>query len=337
LTKRDCFDKITSNKNEKEFIFMARPLRIEYEGALYHITSRGNEKKEIFKNDTDRRRFLSYLQDIHQRFNIIVHAWCLMNNHYHLLMETPLANLSRSMQKLNSSYTTYYNVKHERVGHLFQGRYKAILIDKDAYLQEVSRYIHLNPVRAKVTANPEKYPWSSYRYYINAGIYPEYLKIGLILEYFSEQQEKARKRYREFVKEGLGESNPFKEISAGCILGNRRFVEEIKDRYVDKKKKQRDLPSLRELNKSAISGEDIINFVERNKDISEKRKAKIKVYFLRKYTGDTLEEISAKLRRRFSPAGVSQSFLRSKRLIQEDREFKKKIERMERKLLNVEV
>ena len=126
---------------------MARSLRIEYPGAYYHITSRGNERKAIFKNKGDRKSFLLYLKSAYLRYGAIVHVFCLMNNHYHLLLETPKGNLSQIMQHINGAYTTYFNVNHKRAGHLFQGRYKAILVDSDAYAGELSRYMHLNPVR----------------------------------------------------------------------------------------------------------------------------------------------------------------------------------------------
>ena len=134
---------------------MARPLRIEYDGALYHITSRGNERKAIFRDDEDRVGFLEALQKVNERFNWICHAYCLMNNHYHLVVETPDGNLSKGMRQLNGVYTQYFNRKHHRVGHIFQGRYKSILIEKESYLLEVSRYVVLNPVRAKAVKKPE--------------------------------------------------------------------------------------------------------------------------------------------------------------------------------------
>ena len=145
---------------------MARPLRIEYPGAYYHITSRGNERKAIFKNNTDRISFLSYLKSAFLRYGATIHVYCLMNNHYHLLLETPKGNLSKIMHHINGAYTTYYNVKHRRAGQLTQGRYKAILVHADTYAGELSRYIHLNPVRAGMVDMPEKYTWSSYQYYM---------------------------------------------------------------------------------------------------------------------------------------------------------------------------
>ena len=143
---------------------MARPLRIEYPGAFYHVTSRGNEQKDIFKSDFDREKFLSYLVSASERYGAEIHAYCLMTNHYHMMLETPLGNLSQIMKHINSSYTSYFNIKHKRVGHLLQGRYKAILVQADAYAAELSRYIHLNPVRAGMVKFPEDYRWTSYRF-----------------------------------------------------------------------------------------------------------------------------------------------------------------------------
>jgi REP element-mobilizing transposase RayT len=134
---------------------MARPLRIEYAGALYHVTSRGNERKDVFKSQRDREKFLSYVESAVVRYGAVVHIWCLMSNHYHLLLETPSGNLSQIMRHINGAYTTYFNVKRKRAGHLFQGRYKAILVEVDAYALELSRYVHLNPVRAKMVIKLE--------------------------------------------------------------------------------------------------------------------------------------------------------------------------------------
>jgi REP element-mobilizing transposase RayT len=142
---------------------MARPLRIEYDGALYHVTSRGNERKAIFKNDSDRTLFLDTLAQVSKRFHWICHAYCLMDNHYHLVVETPDGNLSKGMRQLNGVYTQAYNKRHGRVGHLFQGRFKGILVQKDSHFLEVCRYVVLNPVRARTISHPRLYKWSSYR------------------------------------------------------------------------------------------------------------------------------------------------------------------------------
>ncbi|MCK5545000.1 MAG: transposase, partial [Desulfobulbaceae bacterium] len=141
---------------------MARPLRITFPGAFYHITSRGNEGKVVFKSKRDREKFLEYLESATKRYDALIHAYCLMDNHYHLMVETPSGNLPQIMRHINGAYTTYFNIKRKRSGHLFQGRYKAILVEIDEYAKELSRYIHLNPVRAGMVEKPEAYQWSSY-------------------------------------------------------------------------------------------------------------------------------------------------------------------------------
>lgn len=133
---------------------MARPLRIAFPGAFYHITTRGNERKAVFKSKRDREKFLEYLETATERYNAAIHAYCLIGNHYHILLETPAGNLSQIMHHVNGAYTTYFNVKRARGGHLFQGRYKAILVEKDEYAKELSRYVHLNPVRAEIVETP---------------------------------------------------------------------------------------------------------------------------------------------------------------------------------------
>ena len=145
---------------------MARPLRIEYEGAFYHVTARGNERRKIYFIKTDYGKFKEYLEGAQEKFGYLLHAYVFMTNHYHILIETPNANIGKIMHYINGSYTNYINRKRDRSGHLFQGRYKAILIDRDSYLLELSRYIHLNPVRANIVEKPENYSYSSYRSYI---------------------------------------------------------------------------------------------------------------------------------------------------------------------------
>ena len=147
---------------------MARPLRIEYPGAVYHVTSRGNARQDIYLDDKDRLRFLKIVQQVIDRFNWLCHAYCLMGNHYHLLIETVDPTLSRGMRHLNGVYTQTFNRRHQRVGHVFQGRFKAILVERDAYLLQLSRYVVMNPVRAKMVRAAKDWPWSSYR--VTAGL-----------------------------------------------------------------------------------------------------------------------------------------------------------------------
>jgi putative transposase len=142
---------------------MSRPLRIEFAGGLYHVTSRGDGREAIFLGGEDRRLFLGVLSEVVPDFNWAVHAYCLMDNHYHLLIETPDGNLSKGMRQLNGVYTQRFNRQHGRVGHVFQGRYKAIIVQKESYLLELARYVVLNPVRARMVRSPAEWPWSSYR------------------------------------------------------------------------------------------------------------------------------------------------------------------------------
>ncbi|MEW6682133.1 MAG: transposase [Nitrospirota bacterium] len=154
---------------------MARPLRVQYPGALYHVTARGNERKAIFRTDADREQFLAVLAQAVARYRLRLHAYVLMDNHYHLLLETEEANLSLALRHLNGVYTGYFNRAYDRVGHLFQGRFKAIVVDKTSYLLELSRYIHLNPVRIRQPLALARYPWSSYWAYIGRRAAPAWL------------------------------------------------------------------------------------------------------------------------------------------------------------------
>jgi len=156
---------------------MARPLRLQFEGAVYHITSRGNARQEIFLDDKDRTVFLEVLAEVIGRFGWICHAYCLMSNHYHILIETPEPNLSRGMQLLNGVYTQRFNRYHKRFGHVLQGRYKAILVERESHLLELARYVVLNPVRAKMVSSAKDWPWSSYRAMSGQSDVPEFLHI----------------------------------------------------------------------------------------------------------------------------------------------------------------
>ena len=206
---------------------MARALRAEYEGAFYHVTSRGNDRNRIFFNKTDYTKFKSYLEEGMIKFGYRLHAYVLMTNHYHLLLETPNANLSKIMHYLNSSYTAYINKKRDRSGHLFQGRYKAILIQKENYLLELSRYIHLNPVKAGMVEKPQGYPHSSYKSYTETRD-DEFVYRALILNMMSEKKKLALSKYRNFV-EGVKVDeleNPLKNIYGGFILGSKSFIKQ---------------------------------------------------------------------------------------------------------------
>ncbi len=206
---------------------MSRPLRIGYSGALYHLTLRGNARGEIFLDDTDREVFLDVLAFVVERFGWRIHAYCLMGNHYHLLAETPQPNLSRGMRWLNGVYTQRFNRRHERVGHVFQGRFKAILVERDSYLLELARYIVLNPVRAGLVSAPNRWRWSSYRATAGEQLAPRWLSVNWILEQFGASEALARDRYRQFVATGLHYASPWRDLRGQVLLGTEPFVQSL--------------------------------------------------------------------------------------------------------------
>jgi putative transposase len=203
---------------------MSRPLRLEFPGALYHVTSRGNEKKAIYRQEDDFTLFLKILSDVCEQFNWVIHAYCLMTNHYHLLVETPDANLSNGMRQLNGVFTQSINRKHLRVGHLFQGRYKAILIDKDAYLLELCRYIVLNPVRAGIVDYPCEWLWSSWHNMVGSPATPNWLATDVLLKLFATNRKQAIIRYKLFVEAG-GNVTIWDNLKHQVFLGDDDFVD----------------------------------------------------------------------------------------------------------------
>jgi REP element-mobilizing transposase RayT len=228
---------------------MARPLRIEYPGAFYHVINRGNGGERIFINDRDREKFLEYVEAAVESFEINVHTYCLMKNHYHLLVETPHPNLSRAVKWINGSYVTYFNRKRQRPGHLFQGRFKSILVDADEYLKPLSRYIHLNPVRAKIVQKLESYPWSSYPAFIGTVKPPNLLKTDWLLGLFGRSRKTAYRNYRNYV-EGTDISeieDPGKETVSGFLLGGVEFAGWVKETFLSGRTDQKEVPQLREL------------------------------------------------------------------------------------------
>ena len=206
---------------------MSRPLRIEFAGALYHVTSRGDDQKDIYLADQDRRNFLFVLERVCKRFNWTVHAYCLMSNHYHLLIETPDGNLSQGMRQLNGVYTQHFNRYHERGGHVFQGRYKAIIVQKDSYLLELSRYIVLNPVRARMVRSVKDWPWSNYRAVCGMVDSPDWLNTDWLLSTFAKTRKISIERYREFVAQGKNLPSPWEELKNQIFLGDEQFVEDM--------------------------------------------------------------------------------------------------------------
>jgi putative transposase len=233
---------------------MARPLRINYADAHYHVTCRGNEGRKIFSDDEDRRAFLDRLQRSLEIYAVRVHCYVLMGNHFHLVVQTPKANLSEFMRHLNVSYTGYYNRRHRRVGHLFQGRFKAIVVEADTYLLELSRYVHLNPVRVRAMKRNSlreqleylgRYRWSSLGGYLKRQTAVSWVVYDAVLGYVGD----SRQKYGQFVEEGLsrGYMTPWEELRGQVVLGREGFWEQVKGRWSRKRARSREQPSLRVL------------------------------------------------------------------------------------------
>jgi putative transposase len=315
---------------------MARSLRIEYEGAFYHITARGNERKAIFFTPADYKKFKQYLKEAKQKYRYIIHSYVLMRNHYHLLMETPEANLGKIMHYINSSYTTYINIKRKRSGHLFQGRYKSIVIDKDNYLLELSRYIHLNPVRAGIVEKPEDYEQSSYRAYITKAE-GDISNQELILSMISKDKGEARKEYKAFVDNATGKElkNPLKEAYGGIILGGVQFIKETLKKVERGKLRDEEIANRRKI--KAVMMQDILEVakdyygisedMEISKDTGERRK--VLIYMIKKHTGATNREIGEYFGG-LSYSAVAKINDRFKRRLREDKGLRREVEKIEK-------
>ena len=220
---------------------MARPLRIEYSGAVYHITSRGNQRSKIFEDDRDREAYLEILSEVIKRYSWLCYAYCLMDNHYHLFIETPGGDLSRGMRQLNGLYTQRYNTIHRSTGHVFQGRFKSILVEKESYFLELCRYIVLNPVRAGMVKTPKKWQWSSYQATAGISKAPEYMCVDEVLSRFSSGKRKAMRLYREFVADGIGKETIWKSLTGGIILGEEGYIAKIRG-MMDEKRETGEIP-----------------------------------------------------------------------------------------------
>lgn len=203
---------------------MARPLRLEFPGALYHVTARGDRREPIYLDDRGRETFLAVLASVVSRYGWRLHAYCLMTNHYHLLVETPDANLSKGMRQLNGVYTQRFNRARDHVGHVFQGRFKAILVERDTYLLEVARYIVLNPIRAGMHRKPHVYRWSSYRATAGLAPVPSWLSVDWLLSQFATRKRMAQRRYVEFVQAGIGHPSIWADLKQQIYLGNDQFI-----------------------------------------------------------------------------------------------------------------
>jgi REP element-mobilizing transposase RayT len=318
---------------------MARPLRIEYEGAVYHVTARGSERGKIFFSKKDYEKFKEYLAEAREKYGFILHSYVLMTNHYHLLIETPEKNLSRIMHHINSSYTTYTNIKRKRSGHLFQGRYKSIVVDKDNYLLELSRYLHLNPVRANMTQRPEEYPFSSYRTMVS-DTGEKLVSTDTIHGMVANNTKDARDRYRAFVESALSEEleSPVGKVYGGIILGGEGFIKAVLNKLEDDRLASEEISNRKALRATTSNGEIVTALCDHfgisreeitGKTWSEGRDTGI--YLMKKYSGSSNKEIGG-LFGGMSYSAVTKAFQRFKKELEDNRVLRNKLRELEKKL-----
>jgi len=252
---------------------MARALRIQYSGAYYHVTCRGNERQDIYKDDQDRKTFIEKLKLSLEVYSVELLSYVFMSNHFHFLIHTPQGNLSEFMRHFNISYTSAYNRRHKRSGHLYQGRYKAFLIDADNYLLAVSRYIHLNPIRIKKHSRHDlqdqweelqRYKYSSLSGYTNKSNIEEFVNYQIVLDYMGGDTSKGRQRYKQFMEEGIAESGgSLLALGKGSgIVGENEFIQWVKEKVLKDAGNRREQPSLLKMRKSMEPETVIKKFLE---------------------------------------------------------------------------
>ncbi len=276
---------------------MARPWRIQYEGAIYHIMSRGVGRDEIFQTNDDYSKFLGYLESAREKFHLDIFAFVLMSNHYHILLRTNEANLSRAMQWIQTSYSVYFNRNHNRIGHLFQGRYKSILVENESYWNILSLYIHLNPIRAGMVKKLSEYKWSSYHDYVNAKKRNTWVNSEEVLKGICRNKQESKKEYRKLIREVSGsEGDLLEEIKYGMIMGSDKFVEWVQSKFIDREAKV----DVELAQKKRISDDGVVERVieviidnykiEKTMLIQRKRRVPfeardVSMYILKTYTG----------------------------------------------------
>jgi len=323
---------------------MARPLRVEYPGAFYHVINRGNAGENIFRSTRDREKFLDYLETAIERFSLRIYTYCLMTNHFHLLLETQLPNLSQAIQWVNVSYAGYFNRKYQRHGHLFQGRFKSILVDADEYLKQLSRYIHLNPVRANLIEHPGEYKWSSYPTIIGKTKEPEWLESTWLLSQFGTKKKQATANYKKFVEEANIHDlkNPAEDLSGGFILGSVDFVVWIKEAFLSNRSDENEIPQLKEL-KPRIKIDQIIETVCRDFNckietiLPKGRKRNdardVAIYLARVLSGEKGKKLG-KYFGNISGAAITRRYNYLINKIENDKQFRKRIKRLKNEIIN---
>jgi REP element-mobilizing transposase RayT len=318
---------------------MARPLRLEHPGAIWHVTSRGNAQQDIVRDDVDRTRFVRRLGDVVPAVRWRLHAWVLMTNHFHLLVETPDANLARGMQQLNSSYSQAFNRHHRRVGHVLQGRYKGILVERESHLLELVRYVVLNPVRAGMVGTPAEHRWSSYAETAGLRKAADWLDVDSTLAQFACRRSEARRRFRQFVSEGRGANyRPWDDLRGRVCLGSERFVDSLAA-LADKTSLDTDIPrAQRQLAKrpscDAIQSEVRYAFGASEADLARRSSHPARKAFAllaRRVADSRLVEIARPLG--ISARSASSLLSAAQALEDQDPEFKRQVRECQHRLL----
>ena len=327
---------------------MARPLRIQFPGALYHLTNRGNEQKAIFKDDIDRRELLKILSHSTTTYGIVLHGFVLMENHWHLLAQTPLGNLSEFMRHFNITYTSHYNRRHKRVGHLYQGRYKSFLVDHDSYLSQVSRYIHLNPVKVSIIKRMllEKqfvylrdYKWSSLPGYINKAKRLDFVEYATVLTEYGGDTRSGMQRYEEQITEDLTTGLDIKNKIVGqSILGSEGFVSWVRETFLESEK-DRERPDVGKIYQYLSMGV-VLAVVEeetgiKNILLSTGTTRQVVMAALYKYSGLNNREIGNLLGVDYSTVSQGRKRLRGK--VEKDKKVKVVVDRIENRLSRIKI
>jgi len=337
---------------------MARQIRIEYAGAWYHITCRGNERRRIFGDEADREKLLEQLAESQALYEVEVHAYVLMTNHFHLLIKTTYPNLQKFMQRFNTSYTMYYNRKYNRSGHLYQGRYKAILVEADEYLLELSRYIHLNPVKIRKNSKLSiqdkgkllrAYRWSSYQGYVQQRKREKNVSYEEVLSVLSGKDiAKAREQYKTFMIDGIGKESPDKiweEVRGQAILGSEGFVDWVYEKYLmNRRRDKKEQGGLEEIRTKDLSIEKIVEQVAKQykvktEEISKKKSRhgearSIMIELCRRYVTKkkSMSSIGEELGG-ISISAISQNTKRLSKKLQTDKVLMKRIAAIEKELI----
>lgn len=322
---------------------MARPLRIEYEGAAYHIISRGNRGEHIFAEEQDKEYFIKTLQNAVEKYKIDLYSYCIMGNHYHLLLTAPEGELAKAMHYIGSAYGSFLRRQKGWVGHIFAGRYKSLCVEKEGYLLELSRYIHLNPLRAGLAENAEGYKWSSYRYYIGEKEVPGWLNTDWILAEYSQNSKAAWKKYKGFVEAAI--ENPLKypkeEIIGQAILGSKEFTKKVikgiksgrKSDEITAKRRYEGSIDLEEMRDTICRYYKVREI--RNIDISEKRRGRLMFIFLTKKETSALNREIAEMAGGLSPSAVTHQYKRILKRLREDSRFSKEWEKESKSIMSM--